>query len=85
LITITPPLTFDAMSSDNSKDEQNNATAKSGGQGYLSEDDYESLHESSQGKRDHLQRDERRDKGCTEKRMGELEDKLYESEENNKN
>jgi hypothetical protein len=53
-IATTPPLTSDAMSSDNSKDEQNNATAKSGGQGYLSEEDYQSRHESSQGERDHL-------------------------------
>ncbi len=85
LITTTPPLTSDAMSSDNSKDERNNTTAKSGGQGYLSKDNYQSCHKSSQGKRDHLQRDERRDKGCTEKRMRELEDILYKLEENNKN
>jgi hypothetical protein len=30
-----------------------------------------------------LQSDKRRDKGCTEKRMRELEDKLYQLEENN--
>ncbi len=30
-----------------------------------------------------MQRDERQDKGRTEKRMPELEDKLYELEENN--
>ena len=80
-----PPLTSDAMSSDDNKDERNNMTAKLGGQGYLSEEDYQSRSESSQGKWDHSQRDERRDKGCTEKRMRELEDKLYELEVNNKN
>jgi hypothetical protein len=53
LIATMPPLTSDAMSSDNSKDEQNNATAKSGGQGYLSEEDYQSRRKSSQGKQDH--------------------------------
>jgi hypothetical protein len=78
------PLTSDAMSSDDSKDKRNNATAKSGGQGYFSEDNYQSHRESSQGKQDHLQRNESQDKGCTEKRMRELEDKLYELEENNK-
>jgi hypothetical protein len=77
-ITRTPPLNSDAMNSKNSKDEQNNATTKLGRQGYLSKDDYHSRRESSQGKRDHLLRDERQDKGCTEKRMRELEDKLYE-------
>jgi hypothetical protein len=86
LIATTPPLTSDAMSSDDNKDERNNMTAKLGGQGYLSEEDYQSRRESSQGKRDHSQRDERQDKGRTEKRMRELEDKLYklELEENNK-
>ncbi len=57
---------------------------KLGGQGYLSKDDYQRHRESSQGKQDHLGRDERRDKGRTEKRMRELEDKLYKLEENNK-
>jgi hypothetical protein len=57
-ITTMPLLTSDAMSSDNSKDERNNATAKSGGQGYLSKDNYLSHRESSQGKQDHLRRDE---------------------------
>jgi hypothetical protein len=80
-----PPLTSDAMSSDNSKDEQNNAMAKSGRQGYLSKEDYQSCRKSSQGKQDHLQRDERQDKDCTEKRMREMGDKLYKLEENNKN
>jgi hypothetical protein len=84
-IATMPLLTSDAMSSNDSKDERNNVMAKSGGQGYLSKEDYQSHHESSQGKRDHLQRDGRRDKGRTEKRMQELEDKLYELEENNKN
>jgi hypothetical protein len=79
-----PPLTSDAMSSDNSKDEQNNAMVIPGRQGYLSEEDYQSRCKSSQGKQDHLQRDERRDKGRTEKRMQELEDKLYKLEEKNK-
>ncbi len=79
-----PPLTSDALSSNESKDKQNNAMAKSGWQGYLSEDNYQSRRESSQGKQDHLRRDERQDKGCTEKRMRELEDNLYELEENNK-
>ena len=73
------------MSSDDSKDKWNNVTAKLGRQGYLSEEDYQSRHESSQGKQDHLRRDERRDKELTEKRMRELEDKLYELEVNNKN
>jgi hypothetical protein len=72
------------MSSDYSKDERNNARTKSGGQGYLSEDDYQSCCKSSQGKKDYLQRDERQDKGCMEKKMRELEDKLYKLEENNK-
>jgi hypothetical protein len=72
------------MSSDNSKDKQNNATTKLGGQRYPSEDDHQSRHKSSQGKQHHLRRDERRDKGCTEKRMRELEDKLYKLNENNK-
>ena len=58
LITTMPPLTSDAMSSNNSKDKRNNTTAKLGGQGYLSEDNYKSRRESSQGKRDHSQRDE---------------------------
>ncbi len=58
-ITTTPPLTSDAMSPDDSKDERNNATAKSGGQGYLSKDDYQSRCESSQGKQDNSQRDEK--------------------------
>ncbi len=49
-ITTMPPLTSDAMSSNNSKDEGNNATAKLGGQGYLSEEDYQSRRESNQGK-----------------------------------
>jgi hypothetical protein len=83
-ITTTPLLISDAMSSDDSKEKRNNATAKSGGQGYLSKDAYQSCRESSQGKQDHSQRDERRDKGCSEKRMQELEDKLYELEDNNK-
>ncbi len=70
LITTMPPLNSDAMSSNDSKDKQNNATTKSGGQGYsLFDDNYQSRRKSSQGKRDHLQRDERQDKGCTEKRM----------------
>ncbi len=80
-----PPLTSDAMSSNDSKDKRNNATAKSGEQGYLSKEDYQSRRKSSQGKQDHSQRDERQDKGCTEKRMRVLEDKLYKLEENNKN
>ncbi len=80
-----PPLTSDAMSSNDSKDERNNATAKLGGQGYLSKEDYQSRRKSSQGKQDHLRRDERQDKGRTEKRMRELEDKLYKLEENNIN
>ncbi len=84
-IATMPPLTSDAMSSNNSKDKRNNTMVKSGGQGYLSKEDYRRCRESSQGKQDHLQRDERLDKGCTEKRMWELEDKLYELEENNKN
>ncbi len=67
-ITTTPPLTSDAMSSNDSKNKQNNMTAKLGGQGYLSKDDYQSHRESSQGKQDHSQRDERQDKGHTEKR-----------------
>ena len=71
-ITTLPPLDSDAMSSDDSKDEQNNATTKLGRQGYLSKEDYQSCHESSQGKWDHLWRDERQDKGCTEKRMQEI-------------
>ncbi len=50
LITNTPPLTSDAMSSDDSKDKRNNATAKLGGHGYLSKDNYQSPRESSQGK-----------------------------------
>jgi hypothetical protein len=50
----------------------------------LSKDNYQSHRKSSQGKRDHSQRDERQDKGCTEKRIRELEDKIYELEENNK-
>jgi hypothetical protein len=79
-----PPLTSDAMSSSNSKDKWNNVMAKLGRQGYLSKDDYQSPRESSQGKRYHLQRDERQDKGCTEKRMRELEDKLYKLEEKHK-
>ncbi len=83
-IATTPPLTSDAMSSNDSKDEQNKAMVKSGGQGYLSEEDYQSRHKSSQGKQDHSWKDERQDKGRTEKRMQELEDKLYELEENNK-
>jgi hypothetical protein len=49
-IATTPPLTSDAMSSNDSKDERNNATAKSGGQGYLSEEDFQSCCKSSQGK-----------------------------------
>ncbi len=83
-ITTAPALNFDVMSSDDSKDKWNNATTKSGGQGYLSEDDYQSRRKSSQGKWDHSQVDERRDKVRTEKRMWELEDKLYVLEENNK-
>jgi hypothetical protein len=54
-----PPLTSDAMSSDNSEDERNNATAKLGGQGYLYKEYYQSRRKISQGKRDHPQRDER--------------------------
>jgi hypothetical protein len=49
-IATTPPLTSDAMSSNNSKDKRNNAAVKSGGQGYLSEEDYQSRRKSSQGK-----------------------------------
>jgi hypothetical protein len=79
-----PLLTTDAMSSNDSKDERNNVRVKLGGQGYLSKKDYLSRRKSSQGKRDHLQRDERQAKGRTEKRMRELEDKLYKLEENNK-
>ncbi len=71
-----PLLTSDAMSSNDSKDEQNNAMVKLGGQGYLSEEDYQSHCKSSQGIQDHLRRDERWDKGRTEKRMRELENKL---------
>jgi hypothetical protein len=48
-----PPLTSDAMSSTDNKDEWNNATAESGGQGYLSEEDFQSRCNSSQGKQDH--------------------------------
>jgi hypothetical protein len=84
-ITTLPPLDSDAMSSDDSKDEQNNATTKLGRQGYSSKDNYQSRHKSSQGKQDHLWRDERQDKGCTEKRTREVEDKLYELDTNNKN
>jgi hypothetical protein len=80
-----PLLTSYAISFNDSKDKWNNATAKSGGQGYLSKNNYKSRRESSQGKRDHSRRDERQDKGRTEKRMRKLEDKLYELEENNKN
>jgi hypothetical protein len=54
-----PPLNSDVMSSDDSKDEQNNMMTKSGGQGFSSKDDYQSRHESSQGKQDHSRRDER--------------------------
>jgi hypothetical protein len=79
-----PLLNSDEMSSNDSKDKWNNATTKSGRQGYLSKDNYQSRRKSSQGKQDHLQRDERQDKDRTEKRMQELEDKLYELEENNK-
>ncbi len=79
-----PPLTSEAMSSNNSKDKHNIGTAKLGRQGYLSKEDYQSCPESSQGKRDYSRRDERRDKGRTEKRMRDLVDKLYELEENNK-
>ncbi len=50
LIATTPPLTSDVMSSDDSKDERNNATEKLGRQGYLSKEDYQSRRESSQGK-----------------------------------
>jgi hypothetical protein len=85
LITTMPPLKSDAMSSDDSKDKRNNAMAKSGGQGYLSRDNYQSRCKSSQGKQDHLQRDERQDKGHTKKRMQELENKFYKLEENKKN
>jgi hypothetical protein len=49
-ITTTPPLNSDAMSSDDSKDKRNNATTKLGGEGYLYEDDYQSLRNRSQGK-----------------------------------
>jgi hypothetical protein len=84
LITTVPLLNSNAMSSDDSKEVRNNTTTKSGGQGYLSKDDYQNLCDISQGKQDHLHRDERQDKGCTEKRMWELEDKIYELEENNK-
>jgi hypothetical protein len=76
LITTMPPLNSDAMNSEDSKDERNNATTKLGRQGFLSEDNYQSRRESSQGKQDHSQRDKRQDKGCTEKRMRELEDKF---------
>jgi hypothetical protein len=72
------------MSSDDSKDKRNNTTVKSGRQSYLSEEDYQSRCKNSQGKQDHSQRDERQDKNRTEKRMRELEDKLYKLEENNK-
>jgi hypothetical protein len=58
LIATMPPLTSDAMSSKDSKDKRNIAMAKLGRQGYLSEEDYQSRRESSQGKRDHSQRDE---------------------------
>ncbi len=54
LITTMPPLNFDEMSSNNSKEEQNNTTTLLGRQGYSFEDDYQSRHESSQGKGDHL-------------------------------
>jgi hypothetical protein len=74
LITTMPLLNSDVMSSDDSKDEWNNAATKSGRQGYSSKDDYQSRCDSSQGKQDHSQRDEKQDKGCTEKRMQELED-----------
>jgi hypothetical protein len=50
MITTMPLLTSDAMSFDDSKDKQNNAMAKLGRQGYLSEDDYQSRRERSQGK-----------------------------------
>ncbi len=43
-IATRPPLTSDAMSCDNSEDERNNATV---GQGYLSEEDYQSRRKSS--------------------------------------
>jgi predicted nucleic acid-binding Zn-ribbon protein len=72
------------MGSYGSKDEWKIATVKSGGQGYSSKVDYQSRRKSSQGKQDHSQRDVRQDKGCTEKRMRELEDKIYKLEENNK-
>jgi hypothetical protein len=49
-ITTMTPLNSDAMSSDDSKDEQNNGTTKSGRQGYSSKDDYQSRRKSSQGK-----------------------------------
>jgi hypothetical protein len=49
-ITTTPPLNSDAMSSDDSKDKQNNSTTKSDRQGFLSKDDYQSCRKSSQGK-----------------------------------
>jgi hypothetical protein len=58
-ITTMPPINSDAMSSDNSKDEWNNDMTKSGRQGFLSKDNYQSRRKSSQGKQDHSQRDER--------------------------
>jgi hypothetical protein len=54
LITTMPLLNSDAMSSDDSKDKQNKATTKSGGEGFLSKDDHQSRRENSQGKQDHL-------------------------------
>ncbi len=40
LITTMPPLNFDSMSSDDSKDKWNNAMTKLGGQGFSSKDNY---------------------------------------------
>ncbi len=49
-IATMSPLTSDAMSSDDSKDVRNNMTAESGGQGYLSKEDYQSCCKISQEK-----------------------------------
>jgi hypothetical protein len=50
LITSLPPLNSDEMGSNDSKAKQNNATTKMVGQGYSSEDNYQSCRKCSQGK-----------------------------------
>ena len=83
-MTTTTPTLPNAMSSNDSEDEQTNTKNKWGGGGYSLEDIHQKRSKDSQGKQASLRQDERNDRARTEKGMRTLEDKLYKLEESNK-